>query len=149
MHEKRIRKGIRLSVLAGLLALIMVMTAFADPLDLERTGSITVNMRTGDDSDAQAIPGGEMGIYKVADVNAVGGTQNNAEGGYFFEVIAPFTGTEYDFEGRLNGKTGDELNGVWSDLAEDMAAYAYSQAIVPDETKTIGDDDISAHDLRI
>ncbi len=142
MHEKRIRKGIKLSVLAGLMALIMAMTAFADPvLDMGDTGEITVNMQIETDGTVKTLSGGTMAIYKVAEVYGVGGTTDSEKGGYFFRLTGEFTGCT---EVELDGKTGDDLDTKWADYAEILADYAIQNSIVPDDTENIGADGTAA-----
>ncbi len=137
MHEKRIRKGMKLSILAGLLALIMAMTAFADPvLDMGNTGEITVTMQTEDENGTlKTISGGTMAIYKVADVYGVGGTESTG-GGYYFRLTDNFK----DSGVELEGKTDDDLSGKWSEYAEKLADFADENSVKPDETKSIGAD---------
>ncbi len=131
MHEKRIRKGMKLSILAGFLALIMAMTAFADPvLDMGDTGKITVNMKA---DSGEALAGGEMAIYKVADVYGVGDT-GNLDGGYYFSLTDKFEGSGVELE----GKTNDDLEGKWSEYAGILADYADDKSIEPDDTQIIG-----------
>ncbi len=133
MHEKRVRKGLKLSIMAGLLALIMAMTAFADPIsDMGDTGKITVNMK---DEFGNALSGGTMAIYKVAEVYGIPGT-SDSEGGYYFRLTDDFKGSGVELE----GKTNEDLEGKWSEYAGILADYADDKSIGPDETKSIGTD---------
>ncbi len=145
MHEKRVRKGIKLSILSCLMAFIMVMTAFAAAIDTDdsyatypaidqnETGSITVSMNTKSDGTGDPIGGGTMTIYQVAEVVL---DQDPVTGGYYFEVIDPFTGSSYNFEERIDKKTGDELEGEWAQLAQDFADFVYAEGI-EGKTETI------------
>ncbi len=135
MREKRVRKSIKISILTGLMALMMAVTAFgaAQMPDLDRKGSITVTMKTGSDPDSPVIPGGEMALYKVAEVYTV---NDSVSGGWFFRLTDAFSGSGIELE----GKTDDDLNGKWSEYSEILADYTDKNGIEPDEVKTVGTD---------
>ncbi len=115
MQAKPAEKCLKLVVLTGMIALIMVLTAFAayQPPDTDKTGSITVVMKTESDEAEQVVGGGEMTIYRVA------GIYPDENGNYFFHILEDFQGSGVD----LDGKTGDDLDGKWSSLARTLAEY--------------------------
>ncbi len=127
MYEKRVRKGIKLSILVGLLALITVISAFAaayPTVNMDETGSITVTMNTRSDKQGDPVLGGEMTIYKVADVVSIGGTADQ-EGGYFFYATDEFKAaiaSDDNPDGRISGEDQDG----WPTLAEELSDYLYA-----------------------
>ncbi len=136
MHGKRVRKGLISSILAVFLALGTVLTAFADypGINLDEQGSITVSMKIESDGTETAVGGGEMTIYQVAEVHMDPDT-----GDYSYVVLDPFTGSSYDFEGKLEGKSGEDPDIDWAQLAQDFADYVYDEGI-SGESKEIDSD---------
>jgi hypothetical protein len=59
-------RGLRRSILILMLALFLALPALADAVDLNATGSISLTLR--DSATRQPIPGGQMCLYRVADI---------------------------------------------------------------------------------
>ncbi len=140
MHEKRVRKGFKLSALAGLLALIMVMTAFAAyaPPDRNATGSITVHMNEKSDGTGEMVLGGEMAIYRVAYID------NDRDGNYFFRLTDKFA----DSGVEIDEKTEEELKDQWPELAQALSDYAYENKLESDDKASLSDGTAVFTDLQ-
>lgn len=91
----------RLSLFLGALALVVCLAAPAgaqEMLDLERKGSITVNMVF----QGERVPGGSLGLYRVGDI-----AERN--GSYFFQLNEDFQGSGADVSDPTKAETAKTL----------------------------------------
>ncbi len=151
MHGKRVRKGLMSSILACLLVLSMVLTAFADnpTIDLTSTGSIEITMTTTEDGKEVPLPGGEMAIYQVATVVPVGGTVETPEGGYSYKVTDDFM--DSGIQEIFDGLDLEDPKIDWAGMAETLEEYVITNNITPlDKDGTIGSDGtVTYNDLEL
>ncbi len=140
MYEKRVRKGIKLSILAGLLALIMVVSAFAayQPPDKDANGSITVHMNTRSDGTGETVYGGDITIYRVGEIYS-------DDGNYYFSLTDEFDACK-DLV-KLDGRA-EIAESEWIEYAQIMADYADEYKISGEGPKSLEDGSAVFGDLN-
>lgn len=117
----KLQKRLAALMMAACLTLTMAVTAYAhEAVDLDRTGSITVTMKYN----GALVPGGELTLYRVAEVR-------EDDGNYSFALTEEFeeSGVSVDLENM-----GDS---ALANTASTLSSYVTKEGL-SGETVTIG-----------
>jgi len=114
-------------LLLGLLTAMAGMPAYAESPDLDRTGSITISMR----SDGRAISGGSLVLYHVAD------------------IVAQGDGFAYVYTEDFSGCTASLENPGSEETIRAVEQYCHQHGLAGTELLIGSDGTVSAGNLRL